>query len=101
MSKVLYYHLNSFPEISQRDEYRLATSFGLHSPRFRCGFDNQLDLVKNPLPDNISPKPVGAFDDLVIRRATELWDIGKPIRLWWSGGIDSTCALVGLCTPEN
>ena len=96
MSKVLYYHLNSFPEISQRDEYRLATSFGLHSPRFRCGFDNQLDLVKNPLPDNISPKPVGAFDDLVIRRATELWDIGKPIRLWWSGGIDSTCALVGL-----
>ena len=55
-----------------------------------------LDLVKNPLPDNISPKPVGAFDDLVIRRATELWDIGKPIRLWWSGGIDSTCALVGL-----
>ena len=54
MSKVLYYHLNSFPEISQRDEYRLATSFGLHSPRFRYGFDNQLDLVKNPLPDNIS-----------------------------------------------
>ena len=47
--KVLYYHLNSFPEISQRDEYRLATSFCLHSPRFRCGFDNQLDLLKNPL----------------------------------------------------
>ncbi len=49
MSKVLYYHLNSFPEISQRDEYRLATSFGLHSPRFRVGFDNQLDLVENLL----------------------------------------------------
>jgi hypothetical protein len=33
---------------------------------------------------------------LTNRRAVELWDIGKPIRLWWSGGIDSTCALVSL-----
>ena len=96
MSKVLYYHLNSFPEISARDEYKLATSFGLHSPRFRHGFDNQLDLIENPLPDNISPKPVGTFEELTNRRAVELWDIGKPIRLWWSGGIDSTCALVSL-----
>jgi len=96
VSKIIYYHLNSFPEISARDEYKLATSFGLHSPRFRHGFDNQLDLIENPLPDNISPKPVGTFEELTNRRAVELWDIGKPIRLWWSGGIDSTCALVSL-----
>jgi len=56
VSKVLYYHLNSFPEISARDEYRLATSFGLHSPRFKHGFDNQLDLIENPLPDKFSCK---------------------------------------------
>jgi len=107
VSKVLYYHLNSFPEISQRDEYRLATSFGLHSPRFRVGFENQLDLVENPLyanedvakyknKINFPANFTSTFDELTSRRAVELWDIGKPIRLWWSGGIDSTCALVSL-----
>ena len=107
MSKVLYYHLNSFPEISARDEYRLATSFGLHSPRFRHGFDNQLDLIENPLyasedvakyknKINFPANFTSTFEELTNRRAVELWDIGKPIRLWWSGGIDSTCALVSL-----
>jgi len=93
VSKVLYYHTNSFPEISQRDEYKLATNFALHSPRFRVGFDNQLDLVENPFiefPTNFT----STFEELTNRRAIELWDIGKPVRLWWSGGIDSTCALV-------
>jgi hypothetical protein len=107
VSKVLYYHLNSFPEISARDEYRLATSFGLHSPRFRHGFDNQLDLIENPLyasedvakyknKINFPANFTSTFEELTNRRAVELWDIGKPIRLWWSGGIDSTCALVSL-----
>ena len=107
MSKVLYYHLNSFPKISARDEYKLATSFGLHSPRFRHGFDNQLDLIENPLyanedvskyknKINFPANFTSTFEELINRRAVELWDIGKPIRLWWSGGIDSTGALVGL-----
>ena len=102
MSKVLYYHLGSFPEISSRDEYKLATSFGLHSPRFRYGFDNQFDLIENPFTDfpmrsgmvQVQPSFTPTLDQLINRRAIELWDIGKPIRLWWSGGIDSTCALV-------
>lgn len=95
MSKVLYYHLNSFPEISERDEYKLATNFSIHSPRFRVGFDNYFDLVDNPLPE-IPANFTSTFEELTNRRAIELWDIGKPIRLWWSGGIDSTCALVSL-----
>jgi hypothetical protein len=97
VSKVLYYHLNSFPEISARDEYRLATSFGLHSPRFRHGFDNQLDLIENPLyasedvakyknKINFPANFTSTFEELTNRRAVELWDIG----------IDSTCALVSL-----
>jgi hypothetical protein len=100
MSKILYYHLNSFPEISQRDEYRLATSFGLHSPRFRFGFDNQFDLIENPL-TNFPANFTSTFEELTNRRAVELWDIGKPIRLWWSGGIDSTCALVSLLKTKR
>jgi len=112
VSKVLYYHLNSFPEISARDEYRLATSFGLHSPRFRYGFDNQLDLIENPLyanedvakyknKINFPANFTSTFEELTNRRAVELWDIGKPIRLWWSGGIDSTCALVSLLKTKR
>ena len=100
MSKVLYYHLNSFPEISARDEYKLATSFGLHSPRFRFGFDNQFDLIENPL-TNFPTNFTSTFEELTNRRAVELWDIGKPIRLWWSGGIDSTCALVSLLKTKR
>ena len=100
MSKVLYYHLNSFPEISARDEYRLAKNFGLHSPRFRIGFDNKLDLIENPLTD-IPTNFTSTFEELTNRRAVELWDIGKPIRLWWSGGIDSTCALVSLLKTKR
>ena len=95
MSKVLYYHLNSFPEISDRTEYKLASFCALHSPRFRFGFDNYFDLVDNPLPE-IPTNYTSTFEELVNRRAVELWDIGKPVRLWWSGGIDSTCALVSL-----
>ena len=95
MSKVLYYHLNSFPEIRDRTEYKLAAFCALHSPRFRFGFDNYFDLVDNPLPE-IPTNFTSTFEELVNRRAVELWDIGKPIRLWWSGGIDSTCALVSL-----
>ena len=95
MSKIIYYYLLSFPEIFERDEYRLANTFGLHSPRFRIGFDNQFNLVENPFtefPTNFT----STFEELTNRRAVELWDIGKPVRLWWSGGIDSTCALVSL-----
>ena len=95
MSKVLYYHLNSFPKISQRTEYKLASFCALHSPRFRFGFDNYFDLVDNPFPE-IPTNFTSTFEELTSRRAVELWDIGKPIRLWWSGGIDSTCALVSL-----
>ena len=68
MTKVIYYYSHSFPEIMKRDEYRLATNFGLHSPRFRIGFDNQFDLVENPFtefPTNFT----STFEELTNRRA--------------------------------
>ena len=71
MSKVIYYHTNSFPEISERDEYKLATNFGMHSPRFRICFDNYFDLVENPFtefPTNFT----STFEELTNRRAVEL-----------------------------
>ena len=94
MAKVLYYFAKAFPEFNNRPEYKLATFCALHSPRFRFGFDNYFDLVDNPFPE-IPTNYTDTFEELVIRRARELWELGKPIRLWWSGGIDSTCALVG------
>ena len=100
MSKIIYYHVKSFQDVWDAAEIKLARSFGLHSPRFRVGFKNYLDVVENPLP-NILLKSTDVFDDLIIRRAAELWSIGKPIRLWWSGGIDSTCALVGLLQTKR
>ena len=95
MSKIIFWYPHSFPEIEERAEVQLATNFSIHSPRFRIGFENQLDLVENPfidIPTNFTP----TLEELINLRALELWDIGKPIRVWWSGGIDSTCVIVSL-----
>ncbi len=36
------------------------------------------------------------LDEIFRKRATELWDLQKPLTFLWSGGIDSTSALIAL-----
>jgi len=107
MKKVLYYHkspiskftFEKFDIIDRPPQnfrgYELSKLCEIKSPCFRLCFDNYFDMNFEPVPE-IPTNFTSTFEELVNRRAIELWDIGKPIRLWWSGGIDSTCALVGL-----
>ena len=44
------------------------------------------------IPNNFSK----SLEYILDERAVELWNRGKPIDLFWSGGIDSTAALVAL-----
>lgn len=42
-----------------------------------------------------------SFEELCQKRVNELLQLNKPIDIWWSGGIDSTCLLAAFIrTPE-
>jgi len=100
MSKVLYYTPYFFPELEEKPEYKLAYFCGILVPCFRFGFPNSFDLSFDPIPE--IPKNYNiTFEEVVNHRALELWNMDKPIRLWWSGGIDSTCALVALLNTRR
>jgi hypothetical protein len=56
---------------------------------------NMLNLHVEPIPE--VPKNWNkSFSDVVCERANEIWNMNRPVRLWWSGGIDSTTALISL-----
>ena len=85
-------------------------------------FDNYLyalgQLVNCPLPYDrterfntfnyhitpIWPFPDGwnnTFEEVFLQRAASIWTKNKPVRLWWSGGIDSTTVLVALLRTKK
>lgn len=49
--------------------------------------------IVNPIPEY---SEVGTYDEIMEKRATELINMGKPINVFWSGGIDSTAAIIAL-----
>ena len=100
MSKVLYYSPGFFEELEEKPEYKLANFCGIITPCFRFSFLNSFDLNFDPVPE--IPKDYNTtFEEVANCRAIELWNMDKPIRLWWSGGIDSTCALVALLNTKR
>ena len=64
---------------------------------------NQFNYHTTPIP-KVEDGWNKNIEDLFIERAEEFWAMDRPVRLWWSGGIDSTTALVALLRtkkPEN
>jgi len=54
--------------------------------------------------ERLAPPSTGqnlTLSDIMLQRATELWSVGKPINVLWSGGIDSTAALVALMITNS
>lgn len=41
------------------------------------------------------------LEEVFLRRAQEIWNLDRPVRLWWSGGIDSTAALVAFLRTKK
>lgn len=79
--------------------YRLASLF------FGAGLIDRTRTLDHGFPYEVldpipTPAPVAGMGDLLKRRATEIRRradaAGKPVRLFWSGGIDSTAAACAL-----
>ena len=54
---------------------------------------NQYNYHVDPIP-KVESGWNRSIEELFLERAEEIWAMDKPVRLWWSGGIDSTTALI-------
>ena len=93
--KVTYYNSSIFNKfvkhsVIQTTRYMVNTSYVVD----RTGHANNFNFVYNPIPTNFDN--VLSWKECCLKRAEELWKIGKPITLFWSGGIDSTVAFCAL-----
>jgi len=80
--------------------YGLGVLVETDAPYDRLGRDNNLNVDFDPIP-KIPNNWNREFGDICDQRAQELWALGKPIRCWWSGGIDSTTTLTALIRTKK
>jgi len=60
---------------------------------------NLLNMTYSPIP--IVGNWNKSFGECCMSRAKEFWNMGKPITLFWSGGIDSSVALISLLEAKH
>ena len=73
-----------------------------------CGFSmdrtnrnlNYLNFHFEPIPE-VEPSWNKTIEQVLLERAEEIWNMNRPVRLWWSGGIDSTAALVAFLRTKK
>lgn len=65
----------------------------------RTGLFNSFNMMYDPIPS--VGKFNKTFEDCCMDAATDLWKLGKPIELFWSGGIDSSGALIALLETKS
>ena len=70
-----------------------------YMPVDRTGKFNYFDMMYESIPsiDNFNK----TFEECCMDAAKELWKLGKPIELFWSGGIDSSGALIALLETKS
>ena len=85
-------------ELGENYIYALGRLVSCPQPYDRTEKWNLFNVLTNPIPplEGINHK----FEDVVFMMAEELWKRNRPIRLWWSGGIDSTTALCALLSTK-
>ena len=70
-----------------------------YMPVDRTGKFNPLDMMYEPIP--VVNKFNKTFEECCMDAAKNLWSLGKPIELFWSGGIDSSGALIALLETKS
>ena len=70
-----------------------------YMPVDRTGKFNSLDMMYEPIP--VVNKFNKTFEECCMDAAKNLWSLGKPIELFWSGGIDSSGALIALLETKS
>jgi hypothetical protein len=105
MKKLLYYSQTTLHPQLYRDSVKLAI-LGL-LPDVAMPVDRS-GIISCPVPVKYDPIPIIPerlhylpLDDVFYYSAREIYNKGKPINLLWSGGIDSTAALVALIKHKN
>lgn len=53
----------------------------------------KINYIDIPIPNY---SKLDTIENIILNRAEKIWNIGKPIKIFWSGGIDSTAALIAL-----
>ena len=70
-----------------------------YMPVDRTGIFNPFNMMYEPIPSvgNFNK----SFEECCMDAAKDLWKLGKPIELFWSGGIDSSGALIALLETKS
>jgi hypothetical protein len=102
MYKVVHYHQDVFkpPKLQclsglRRPKGRARAVVSANVPIDRTGVGNLLDMQY----EEIAIVPNGwnkSFEQCALERAEDLWNMGKPINVFYSGGIDSSVAWIAL-----
>ena len=70
-----------------------------YMPVDRTGHSNPFHMSYNPIPKfkNFNK----SWEECCMEAARDLWKLGKPIELFWSGGIDSSGVLIALVETKS
>ena len=81
-------------ELGENYIYALGRLVRCPLPYDRTGSHNIFNVLYDPIPE------IGnwnmTFPEVCHKRAQEIWDTNEDLRVWWSGGIDSTTTLTAL-----
>ena len=90
----ILYKGNIGGEMKEEELTLLARLVMCAMPIDRTNHLNKFHKNFAPIPTDFSDAQ--SWEYCCYTRAEELWNIGKPITLFWSGGIDSTAAFLSL-----
>lgn len=96
--KVKFLKMEKFPVRSQM--IFIGNMVRAYHPIDRTGLLNDYNMMYEPIPKDFTNFDK-SFEEVAMSRAEQLWKIGKPIELFWSGGIDSSVALVALMETKK
>lgn len=95
--QLLSYHNESNLYLDKTNRfYDISKMTGNPIPIDRTGHPdswNVINFYSTPIPtvpDNWNM----SFEEVLIKRAEEIWSVGKPVQVWYSGGIDSVAVLI-------
>ena len=95
MAKVVYYNPNTMGMCYDKGLHLACKLVRSHVPVDRSGKSNIFNISYQEIPKETKSL---SFEDSIINDAIYFWDKskGKPITLFWSGGLDSTGVLFAL-----
>lgn len=100
--KVKYYRPDIFQLDNLEDVPHIVSLGGFvqaNPPVDRTGNFNPFNMTYDPIPKVV--KFNKSWEECCMDAAKELWQLGKPIELFWSGGIDSSGVLIALLETKS